>query len=59
MLMIIRFWVFVVVMTLVSFWVLRLIGRSVPLLKLFLFWLGVTLASVALLYGVSLFLAGA
>ncbi len=58
MLMIIRFWVFVVVMTLVSFWVLRLIGRSVPLLKLFLFWLGVTLASVALLYGVSLFLAG-
>lgn len=57
MLMIIRFWVFVIVMTLVSFWVLRLIGRAVPLLKVFLFWLGVTLASLGVLYGFSLFVA--
>jgi len=56
MLMIIRFWGFVVVMTLVSFWVLKLLGRMVPLLKLFLFWLGVTLASLGVLYGFSLFL---
>ncbi len=59
MLIIIRFWLFVIVMTLLSFWVLKWLGRTVALLKLFLFWLGVTLASVAVLYGFSLLLSGA
>ncbi len=58
MLIVMRFWLFVVVMTLISFWVLKLIGRMVPLLKLFLFWIGVTLTSVAILYGFSLLVAG-
>ena len=54
MLIIIRFWLFVIVMTVVSFMVLKLVGRAVPLLKLFLFWISVTLAYVAVLYGFSL-----
>ena len=54
MLIIIRFWLFVIVMTVVSFVLLKLVGRAVSLLKLFLFWIGVTLASVATLYGFSL-----
>ncbi|WP_294947445.1 hypothetical protein [Sulfurivirga sp.] len=59
MLIIIRFWLFVIAMTALSFLVLRLLGRTVALLKLFLFWLAVTLASVAVLYGFSLLLSGA
>ncbi len=57
MLIIIRFWLFVIVMTAISFIVLRLLGRETALLKLFLFWIGVTLASVAVLYGFSVVLS--
>lgn len=54
MLYIIRFWLFVIVMTVITFLVLKLFGRERALLKIFLFWVAATLLSVALLYGVSL-----
>ncbi len=54
MLYIIRFWLFVIVMTVITFLVLKLFGRERALLKIFLFWIAATLLSVALLYGVSL-----
>ncbi|SIO03187.1 hypothetical protein SAMN05443662_1215 [Sulfurivirga caldicuralii] len=54
MLYIIRFWLFVIVMTMITFLVLKLFGRERALLKIFLFWIAATLLSVALLYGVSL-----
>ncbi len=54
MLIIIRFWLFVIVMTVLTFMVLKVLGRERALLKIFLFWIAATLLSVALLYGVSL-----
>ncbi|WP_287961934.1 hypothetical protein [Alcanivorax sp.] len=57
MLIIIRFWLFVIVMTVLTFMVLKVLGRERALLKIFLFWIAATLLSVALLYGVSLLVA--
>jgi len=57
MLYIIRFWLFVIVMTVITFLVLRLFGRERALLKIFLFWIAATLLSVILLYGVSMLVA--
>jgi len=57
MLYIIRFWLFVIVMTVITFLALRLFGRARALLKIFLFWIAATLLSLALLYGVSLLVA--
>ncbi len=54
----IRLWLIVLVMTLISWGVLKLIRKPLHIGWVFLFWTVVFFGSAFLLYGVSIWLAG-
>ncbi len=50
MLYVIRFWIFVLIMTILTWAVARLLGYAFSLVRVFFFWLSVTLISILALY---------
>ena len=58
MLYIIRFWIFVLLMTLLTWGIARLLGHAFSLIRVFVFWLGVTLLSILALYLFSMLVSG-
>ncbi|WP_160326778.1 hypothetical protein [Thiomicrospira sp. WB1] len=54
MLTIIKFWALVMLLTLGSWYLLKLAGRPMNIGWVFLFWVGTLLAAAGLLYGLSL-----
>jgi hypothetical protein len=55
--MIIKIWLMILLATLASWYVLKLVNNPKPLLWVFLFWLGVIVLSALLLYFISVFVA--
>lgn len=58
MMIIIRLWVLVIVLTAITWLVLKLAQKPQHIGLIFLFWVAVVLASTGVLYGFSVFLAG-
>lgn len=54
----IRIWVLVVIITVISYLVLKLIKKPVHIAWVFLFWAAVIFGTILLLYGASVWFAG-
>ncbi|VAW47101.1 hypothetical protein MNBD_GAMMA03-1048 [hydrothermal vent metagenome] len=54
----IRLWLFIVILTVISWLVLKLVRKPLHIGWVFLFWIVVVIGSAVLLYGISIWFAG-